>query len=105
MPEEGVQRLLYQAVLKCDPALRNDLLANIVLDGNSTHTKGFKERLQQDVLLLAGHSVKIEHTDMPKGHAAWVGGAIVASLESFQSSWINKAEYDENGPVIFSKNC
>ena len=65
MPEEGVQHLLYQAVLKCDPALRNDLLANIVLDGGSTYTKGFKERLQQDVSLLAGQSVKIEHTDMP----------------------------------------
>ena len=37
--------------------------------------------------------------------STWIGGSILASLGSFQSLWIGKAEYDECGSFIIEKRC
>ena len=39
----------------------------------------------------------------PKLHrqwSAWIGGAILSSMDSFQEKWVTKEEYDEGGPPI-----
>lgn len=37
--------------------------------------------------------------------ANWIGGSILASLDSFHQMWISKAEYDEVGVNIVHKKC
>jgi actin beta/gamma 1 len=33
-------------------------------------------------------------------YSTWIGGSILASLSTFQQSWITKEEYDEQGPTV-----
>jgi actin-related protein len=35
----------------------------------------------------------------------WIGGSILSSLATFQSMWVQKAEYDENGVNIVHQKC
>eukprot|EP00330_Aristerostoma_sp_ATCC50986_P008923 CAMPEP_0114578824 /NCGR_PEP_ID=MMETSP0125-20121206/3323_1 /TAXON_ID=485358 ORGANISM="Aristerostoma sp., Strain ATCC 50986" /NCGR_SAMPLE_ID=MMETSP0125 /ASSEMBLY_ACC=CAM_ASM_000245 /LENGTH=51 /DNA_ID=CAMNT_0001769199 /DNA_START=280 /DNA_END=435 /DNA_ORIENTATION=- len=37
-------------------------------------------------------------------YSAWLGGSIVASLDSFEEKWITKEDYDKFGPGIIHKN-
>ena len=42
----------------------------------------------------------------PERHiSAWIGGSILASLSTFHSQWIHKAEYDDAGPQIINRRC
>ena len=36
---------------------------------------------------------------------AWAGGSLLASLSSFEESWVTKEEYDEVGPTIVHRKC
>ena len=38
-------------------------------------------------------------------YSVWLGGSILASLSTFQTMWITKQEYDENGPNIIHRKC
>ncbi len=38
-------------------------------------------------------------------YAGWIGGSIVTSLSSFQSYWVGKEEWKENGVGIVEKKC
>ena len=38
-------------------------------------------------------------------YSVWLGGSILASLSTFQTMWITKQEYDENGPNIIRRKC
>jgi actin-related protein len=38
-------------------------------------------------------------------YSVWIGGSILASLSTFQTLWITKAEYDEAGPQIVHRKC
>ena len=87
---------------------RATIYANIVLSGGSTMFKGIAERVQKEITGLAGASptrkVKIIAPPEPK-YSAWIGGSILASLSDFQSMWISKQEYDEEGPAVVNRKC
>jgi actin-related protein len=36
---------------------------------------------------------------------AWVGGAILSSLQTFQQNWITKGMYEEFGASIILRKC
>lgn len=94
--------------MKCNEDIRNEMYANIVLSGGSTMFKGIAERVQKEITGLAGASptrkVKIIAPPEPK-YSAWIGGSILASLSDFQSMWISKQEYDEEGPAVVNRKC
>ncbi len=37
---------------------------------------------------------------MDRQNAAWVGGSILASLDTFKKIWVTKAQYEEHGARI-----
>jgi actin-related protein len=37
--------------------------------------------------------------------SVWSGGSILTSLSMFESQWITKQEYEENGPEIVHRKC
>lgn len=82
----------------------NSRYHNIILSGGSTLFTGMSERLSKELLSLAPKvmKVKIIAADERK-FSTWIGGSILASLESFQNKWITKSEYDENGAAIIHK--
>ena len=69
---------------------------------------GLKERLTKEIKALApGHmdeEVKVIVSPERK-YAAWIGGATLSSIDSFQKSWITKNEYEESGACIVHRKC
>ncbi len=67
---------------------------------------GMESRLEHEISSLApsGGIVKIVAPSERK-YSVWIGGSILASLSTFQSMWITKAEYDECGLSIVHRKC
>ena len=102
----GFHEMVFQSIQKCDIDVRRDLFGNIVLSGGTTMYKGLPERLAKEVGNLAPSSVKPKVVAPPeRKYSVWIGGSILSSLTTFQSMWIQKAEYDEAGPGIVHNKC
>jgi actin-related protein len=68
--------------------------------------KGMQERLTSEVTALAPSKMKVRVVANPeRKYAVWVGGSILASLESFTNMWITKEEYEEQGAGIVHNKC
>ena len=103
---EGVHKYCFDSVMKCDNDVRKDLFANIILSGGSTLFEAMGERLWQEIHVLTPSNGRIKVLAPPERlYSVWLGGSILASLSTFQTMWITKQEYDENGPNIIHRKC
>jgi actin-related protein len=103
---DGVHKLTYTSILKCDVDIRRDLYTNTVLSGGSTMFPGIDERLTKEMTALAPASVRVKIVAPPeRKYSVWIGGSILSSLSTFQEMWITKDEYDESGPGIVHRKC
>ncbi|XP_049718028.1 uncharacterized protein LOC126063634 [Elephas maximus indicus] len=96
--QPGLPQLALLSISQLEAKQQEQLLANVVLDGGSTLLKGFPERLRQELGPRA--------TVLGSPHravAAWLGGSIMASRDSFQSLWLSRREYEEEGPWAIYK--
>lgn len=101
---EGVHEILVSSIEKSDMDLRKILYQNIVLSGGSTLFKGFGDRLLNEVKKIASKDLKIRiSAPQERLYSTWIGGSILASLESFKRMWISRNEYDEEGLRIVNK--
>ncbi|KAK2500296.1 hypothetical protein MC885_017594 [Smutsia gigantea] len=95
---EGIHEVLVFAIQKSDMDLRRTLFSNIVLSGGSTLFKGFGDRLLSEVKKLAPKDVKIRiSAPQERLYSTWIGGSILASLDTFKKMWVSKKEYEEDG--------
>ncbi len=102
----GLHETTYTSIMKCDIDIRKDLYANNVLSGGTTMYPGIADRMQKEITALAPSTMKIKIIAPPeRKYSVWIGGSILASLSTFQSMWITKAEYDESGPSIVHRKC
>ena len=98
---EGIHKLAFESIMKCDVDIRKDLYANIVLSGGSTMFPGIDVRLTKEITALAPANIKVKIVAPPdRKYLAWIGGSILSSLSTFQDMWITKDEYDESGSGI-----
>jgi len=103
---EGIHRLTYDSIQKCDVDIRRDLYTNIVLSGGTTMFDSIDKRLNKEMTALAPASVKFKIVAPPeRKYSVWIGGSILSSLSTFQDMWIQKDEYDESGPGIVHRKC
>uniref|UniRef100_A0A8B9LF68 Beta-centractin n=1 Tax=Astyanax mexicanus TaxID=7994 RepID=A0A8B9LF68_ASTMX len=94
---EGIHEVLAFAIQKSDMDLRRTLFSNIVLSGGSTLFKGFGDRLLSEVKKLAPKDVKIKiSAPQERLYSTWIGGSILASLDTFKKMWVSKKEYEED---------
>merc|ERR1719383_1064777 len=102
----GIHELINDCINKCPVDIRKDLCANIVLSGGNTMFPGLAKRLEKEISALAPPETDVNIIALPeRRHAAWIGGAILANLSTFQPMHISKAEYDEMGPSIVHSKC
>jgi len=103
---EGIHRLTYDSIQKCDVDIRRDLYTNVVLSGGTTMFADIDKRLNKEMTALAPASVKVKIVAPPeRKYSVWIGGSILSSLSTFQDMWIQKDEYDESGPGIVHRKC
>ena len=61
-------------------------------------SKGFGDRLLSEVKKLAPKDIKIRiSAPQERLYSTWIGGSILASLDTFKKMWVSKKEYDEEG--------
>jgi len=103
---DGIHKLTYESIQKCDVDIRRDLYTNTVLSGGSTMFTGIDQRLNKEMTALAPSAVKVKIVAPPeRKYSVWIGGSILSSLSTFQEMWITKDEYDESGPGIVHRKC
>jgi actin-related protein len=67
---------------------------------------GMADRIKKDMRALTPDNTRIHLvTSSKRNIASWIGGSILSSLSTFQTMWISKHEYDENGPSIVHRKC
>jgi len=106
LESDGIHKLVFESIMKCDVDIRKDLYANIVLSGGSTMYPGIQERMEKEIRTLAPPTMKIKVVAPPeRKYSVWIGGSILSSLSTFENMWITKEEYDESGPSIVHRKC
>lgn len=102
--ELGAADVLVSSILKSDLDLRSTLFSQIVLAGGSTLFPGFGDRMLYDVRSKSPSHTRIRISAPPERiHSTYVGGSILASLATFKSMWVTKAEYEEHGNRVLHR--
>ena len=102
--EPGVADVLVSSIMKSDLDLRSKLFSQIVLAGGSTLFTGFGDRMLYEVRARSPSHTRIRISAPPERlHSAYVGGSILASLATFKSMWVSRAEYEEHGSAILHR--
>lgn len=106
---EGFGSIAHKAIEMCDEDLRTNLYNNIVLAGGTTLMKGFADRFESDIRMLAAKSPKqtdiIVTAALHRKNAAWIGGSMLASMSTFSDSTIRNQEYFEINPESERPHC
>ncbi|GBE61055.1 actin II [Babesia ovata] len=78
--------VVYYSVRSCEPEMHKTMFSNILLTGGSSLFPGFVERCEKDIKAATNDNapVKIASSIKNRAYAVWVGGSIVASLQTFQ---------------------
>lgn len=101
----SIHQLIFNSIMQSDEDLRKDLFSNIVLSGGSSMFPGIEERLHKEMSLLASET-KIAIVAPPnRNYTAWIGGALLSRLSTFQQMQIYKEEYSEQGAKIVHRKC
>ncbi|KAF4525279.1 hypothetical protein B566_EDAN009362 [Ephemera danica] len=107
---KGLHTAVAAAIKSSRPEYHKHLFENIVLAGGSARFPGLAPRLKKEVGKLLDKNVHLHvrdplYNEINLEPSAWLGGAILATLPTFQSMWITKQEYDEEGPSIVHRKC
>jgi len=104
--QDGIHKLTYDSIMKCDVDIRKDLYGNIVISGGTTMFNGIDKRLHKEITALAPQTMQVKIVAPPeRKYSVWIGGSILASLSTFEDMWVKKQEYDESGPSIVHRKC
>merc|ERR1711981_601481 len=106
MEQDGIHKLTFTSIMKCDVGIRKDLYANIVMSGGTTMFDKIDTRLNKEMVAQAPGTMTIKIVAPPeRKYSVWIGGSILASLSTFEEMWVSKEEYDESGPSIVHRKC
>jgi actin len=103
---DGIHQALFDCIMKCDPEIRRDMFAHIVLSGGSTYFPGFEERIKREIVRLADACTKVNVIALPeRKYTVWRGGSRLAGWPNFPQLVITDEEYKDAGPGIVHSKC
>jgi len=82
--------------------LRKSLYSNIVLSGGTTLCTGYGDRLLNEVKRMKDGKIKI-YAPPERKYSTWIGGSILAGLNTFKKMWVSAEEYQEDPDIIHKK--
>jgi actin-related protein len=102
----GMHKMSFASVQECDLDIRKELYGNVILSGGTTLYEGLPDRLEKelDAMCPQQNMVKII-ASQDRYYSVWTGGSTLSSLSTFESQWITKEEYEENGAEIVHRKC
>lgn len=100
----GLHTAINNTILKSDADFRRELYDNVLLAGGNTLFKGFTERLTLELNeLMTGSTRATVSAPVERKFSVWIGGSVLSTLSSFQSSWVTQAEYAESGVSVLHR--
>lgn len=103
---KSIQDLAWSSVQKSDLDVRRDLCKNIILSGGSSMYEGIADRLKSEIVSKAPAGAEIRIVaSADRKYAVFRGASTLASLSTFNSSWVSKSDYDEHGAAIIHRRC
>eukprot|EP01039_Chlorochromonas_danica_P002140 gene2140-2334_t len=113
---------MSESLCLCDDSVRKDLAQNIIISGGTSLLPGFGDRLQRELpgRLSASADPKIQSIaslvrvvpsssyrepgyTLQRKHAAWIGGSLLGSFETYHTNLkITRQEWEENPDVVLS---
>ncbi|XP_057276722.1 actin-like protein 7A [Pezoporus wallicus] len=103
--QQGLSQLTLACLSKCSADIISKMLGNVLLCGGSTMMEGFAERFQKELAMMFPCDSPIIATSPQRKFAVWIGGSILASLNSFQDLWVHRYEYEEHGSTCIFRKC
>ena len=107
--EPALSMLAYDAISSAETDSRRELYGGVILTGGCSLIPGTCERFSRELSINTPQQYKLKviaaSMSMEKTCAPWIGGSIIASLGTFQRSWVSKAEFDEVGAVGSLRRC
>jgi len=68
--------------------------------------EGLADRLKNEIIALAPAGAQIRvHASADRKYAVWRGASALASLSTFEYSWITAEDYQEHGAAIVHRKC
>ena len=65
---------------------------------------GFGDRLLSEIKKLTPKDIKIRiSAPQDRLYSTWMGGSILAALDTFKKMWVSKKEYDDSGARIIDQ--
>ncbi|XP_036137497.1 actin-like protein 9 [Molossus molossus] len=102
----GVPAMAKRSLNKVPPEVRADIAQNVLLCGGSSLFTGLEDRFRKELLHSLPSEAHVVVVAQPtRNFSVWIGGSILASLCSFQSCWVLREQYEEQGPHIVYNKC
>ncbi|CAH8592948.1 unnamed protein product [Heterobilharzia americana] len=102
----GIHTATSQTISLCGMDVRKSFWSNVILTGGGTMFRGFPERLRKELHRLAPKGVTVKVMASPeRKYSVWIGGAVLASLSTFNDMWVTREEYEEFGSEIVHQKC
>ncbi|KAL4451044.1 hypothetical protein ABPG74_021366 [Tetrahymena malaccensis] len=110
--EPNIAYSILQSLQKCDPSVAIKVSKNIIISGGVASTRGFYERLRQEVLFQLDnnpqvHDVKylkkylsFTRINYPPNTLPWIGASIVNQLNPNEKYCITIEKFRQNSSVI-----
>ena len=101
--QPGVHTAMYDSIMKCEVDVRRTFYHSMYVAGASSQLDQITDRVNKEMRSLGPDChMRCFRCPEPK-FSAWYGGSILASLSTMESFWLKKAEYEEAGASIFSR--
>ncbi|NXN09430.1 ACTL9 protein, partial [Indicator maculatus] len=102
----GIHDMAQRSLTQLPEQMRSMMYRNILLCGGSSLFEGLERRFHSELLQILAPSTKVKVAATPlRRYSAWTGGSILTSLTNFQTWWIRRDEYNEEGPGIVHQRC
>jgi len=102
LEDAGVHQVVVDSINRVDMDLRKSLYSNIVLSGGTTLCTGYGDRLLNEVKRMKDGKIKI-YAPPERKYSTWIGGSILAGLNTFKKMWVSSEEYQEDPDIIHKK--
>lgn len=102
----GLYEMAWRSLDKFPEESRSTTYKSILLCAGSSLFGGLERRFCSKLLQSLSPNTKAGVATAPLQRcSAWIGGSIVTSLKNFQTQWIQRDEYDEEGLNIVHQRC
>ncbi|XP_062966057.1 actin-like protein 9 [Cynocephalus volans] len=102
----GVPAMAQQSLCKVPLEVQAEVAQHVLLCGGSSLFTGFEGRFRAELLSRLPPEAHVAVVAQPaRSISVWIGGSILASLRAFQSCWILREQYEEQGPHVVYRKC